>query len=526
MEGRHASSVDQLDDSSDYGSDFTQDEEGLLDQLLSKLPAEPGSYPKLFVKDIEDDEGARGAAVPRVSEQERRNRPEGTSWPGPQASQAIAIEVELDGGSGNTTIVESAESRAQKQRSVSVEADPGQESDAPDTRSPLERFRTAPGKALSVTDLISPSWCELQYWYTLTKHGRKRRTPAMKQGSAVHKTLEDQVHQTVAVDIQSKEDAWGLRIWNVIEGLKTLRETGMTRELEIWGVVDGLVVNGIIDELSYICPDRELEEEVTARTAHGKTSQKIPPADQSSITKFLKANGGQDLKYGVIKSLRSLVKKTSKIYLTDVKTRGTKTIPKGPSFRPTLMQLMLYHRLLSDLATDKVDSDVLFDRHGLDASAPFSDEFIAQVGSLNEVFYDAPSDPANSQEAPVSSQDPVELLLGHNSLRQLWRLMMQEFQRTMPAGVNSIGNVLKAEYRDQADGSILGIKTFLYDADVMQTYLDDELSWWKGEREAQGVCIEEAYKCRICEFADECTWRKAKIDQATQAHRTRSKSVV
>lgn len=104
MEGRHASSVDQLDDSSDYGSDFTQDEEGLLDQLLSKLPAEPGSYPKLFVKDIEDDEGARGATVPRVSEQERRNRPEGTSWPGPQASQAIAIEVELDGGSGNTTI--------------------------------------------------------------------------------------------------------------------------------------------------------------------------------------------------------------------------------------------------------------------------------------------------------------------------------------------------------------------------------------------------------------------------------------
>ena len=348
----------------------------------------------------------------------------------------------------------------------------------------------------------------------------------MKQGSAVHKTLEDQVHQTMAVDIQSKEDAWGLRIWNIIQGLKTLRETGMTRELEIWGVVDGLVVNGVIDELSYICPDRELEEEVTARTAHGKTSNNIPPADQPSITKFLKANGGQDFKNGVIKNLRSLVKKTSKIYLTDVKTRGTKAIPKGPSFRPTLMQLMLYHRLLSDLATDKVDSDVLFNRHGLDASAPFSDEFVAQVGGLDEVFHDAPSDPANSQEVPPPSQHPVELLLGHNSIRQLWSLMIQEFQRTMPAGVNSIGNVLKAEYRDQADGSILGIKTFLYDADVMQTYLDDELSWWKGEREAQGVCIEEAYKCRICEFADECTWRKAKIDQATQAHRARSKSVV
>lgn len=423
-------------------------------------------------------------------------------------------------------LVESAESRAHKQRSVSVEANPGLELGGPDARSPLERFRTAPKKALSVTDLISPSWCELQYWYTLTKHGRTRRTPAMRQGSAVHKTLEDQVYQTVAVDIQSKEDAWGLRIWNIIQGLKTLRETGMTRELEVWGVVDGLVVNGIIDELSYICPDRELEEEVTAMTAHGKTSKVIPQADQPTITDFLESAGGQNFKDGVVRSLRSLIEKTSKIYLTDVKTRGAKSIPKGASFRPTLMQLMLYHRLLSDLATDKVNTSVLFNRYGLDDSASFSDEFIAQIGGLNEVFYDAPSDPADGQDLPVSSQDSIELLLGHNSIRQLWSLMIQEFQRTMPAGIDSIGKVLKAEYRDQVDGSILGIKTFLYDADVMQTYLDDELSWWKGEREAQGVCIEEAYKCRICEFAEECTWRQAKIDEATQAHRTRSKSMV
>lgn len=423
-------------------------------------------------------------------------------------------------------LVGSAESRAHKQRSDSVEANPGLESVVPDARSPLERFRSAPKKALSVTDLISPSWCELQYWYTLTKHGRKRRTPAMRQGSAVHKTLEDQVHQTVAIDIQSKEDAWGLRIWNIIQGLKTLRETGMTRELEVWGVVDGLVVNGIIDELSYICPDRELEEEVTARTAHGKTSKSTPPADQPSITSFLKSASGQDSQDEVVRSSRSLIKKTSKIYLTDVKTRGAKSIPKGPSFRPTLMQLMLYHRLLSDLATDKVNTNVLFNRYGLDASASFSDEFIAQIGGLKEVFYVAPSGPADGQDLPISSQDSIELLLGHNSIRQLWSLMIQEFRRTLPAGVHSIGNVLKAEYRDQADGSILGIKTFLYDADVMQSYLDDELSWWKGEREAQGVCIEEAYKCRICEFAEDCTWRKAKIDEAMQAHRTRSKSVV
>lgn len=356
----------------------------------------------------------------------------------------------------------------------------------------------------------------------------------MRQGSAVHKTLEDQVHKSVAVSIETKEDAWGLRIWNIIQGLRTLRDTGMTRELEIWGVIDGQVVNGVIDELSYICPDRELEEEITARTAHGKGGKKAIPADQTTITDFMKSPGGAALKNSVVRDIRSITKPSSKIYLTDVKTRGTNSIPKGASFRPTLMQLMLYRHLLSNLASNNVDASVFFKRYELDPSATFTDGFIAQVGGLNEVFYDAPTDPSETQQQqqhqhqdlPDSSQDSMQTLLDHNSLAQLWALMIQEFQRTMPHGAGSIGEVLKAEYRDQIDGSILGIKTFMYDDGVLKTYVADEMRWWKGQREAQGVAIEEAYKCRICEFAEGCDWRKAKIEEATQAHRTRARSVV
>ena len=345
----------------------------------------------------------------------------------------------------------------------------------------------------------------------------------MRQGSAIHKTLEDQVHRTINVDIQTREDAWGLRIWNVIQGLKTLRETGMTRELEVWGVVDGLVVNGVIDELSYICPDKDLEEEVTARTAHGKGGKNAPAGGQSTITSFLGAPGGQQ---GVLKCLRSMRKKTSKVYLTDVKTRGTNTVPKGASFRPTLMQLMLYHSLLTDLATNKTDVDVLFDRYDLNSTVKFSDGFIAQVGSFNETYYNAPSDPSQLSDVGESSQDWMSLLLEHNSLKQLWVLMISEFDRTMPAGIDSIGNVLKAEYRDQTDGSILGIKTFMYDRSVIQDYINHELRWWKGEREAQGVVIEEAYKCRSCDFEEGCEWRISKIEEATNTYRTRTRSVV
>jgi exonuclease V len=57
--------------------------------------------------------------------------------------------------------------------------------------SPLVRFRSFPKKPFSVSDLIAGAWCELQYYYTLTKlpGGKKTRTAAMKGGSKVHKKL-------------------------------------------------------------------------------------------------------------------------------------------------------------------------------------------------------------------------------------------------------------------------------------------------------------------------------------------------
>lgn len=332
----------------------------------------------------------------------------------------------------------------------------------------------------------------------------------------MHKTLEDQVHRSVRVDVTTKEDAWGLKIWNIIQGLRALRHGGMTRELEVWGVIDGQIVNGIIDELSYVCPDRELEA-----------------SDPMVIDKTLPAEDSGD----VLKTPSA--KKSSRIYLTDIKTRGVQRVPQGASFRPTLIQLMLYHRLLSDLANNRTDPAILFDRYSLQPHDPFSDAFLAQIaamveGTLDEVMSKSPRSSevlSTSSAEPKSSltttqQDSVQLLLNHNSLHQLWTLMTDEMALTMPEGAASIGTVLKVEYRGQSDGAVIGTKTFLNDHDVLQSYLADGMRWWKGEREARGVCVEEAYKCGFCEFAQDCDWRKNKIEEATQAHRSRSRSVV
>ena len=53
--------------------------------------------------------------------------------------------------------------------------DPGDVTPGQDNRSPIERFRRPPKKALSVTDIVSPAWCELQYFYTVSaqQHGQR-----------------------------------------------------------------------------------------------------------------------------------------------------------------------------------------------------------------------------------------------------------------------------------------------------------------------------------------------------------------
>jgi exonuclease V len=344
----------------------------------------------------------------------------------------------------------------------------------------------------------------------LTIHGRKKRTPEMKQGSAVHKVLEDQVHTTVKIEIETKEDAWGLRIWNVIQSLRTLQNTGLTRELEIWGTIDGLVVNGIIDELSYSCPDAEFEESL-----HEPSSQDEPPSNQTTLDDFLKATGGTSLTEATKSKCRT---RTKKVYLCDVKTRSFRNLPSGAAFRPTKMQLMLYHSLLSALATNKVEFSVLASRYNLEQGQVLSDSFIAQVGSLNdEIFYDAQSDSDPSQSSvPNSSQDSMTTLLEHNTLSKLWSLMIKEFEITLPDGVESLGKVLKAEYRSRDTGEIVGSKTFAMDEKELKTHVAHEMEWWRGEREAEGVVVEEAFKCRTCEFAENCEWRLKKVEEAKE----------
>lgn len=396
-----------------------------------------------------------------------------------------------------------------------------EEKDAPkDTRSPLKRFRSFPKRPLTVTDLTSGAWCELQYWYTLTRlpGGRRTRTPAMKQGSHLHQKLEEEVHRAVKIDIETKEDAFGLRLWNLVQGLRTLRDTGITRELEVWGMVDGNLVNGVIDSVSYQNPNPEFEETLS--------SQGSEPQRQAGITEYFPQRG------------KDKSKKTRQVFLTDVKTRRSKKPVSEIAIRPAKIQLLLYHSFLSDMAAGKLDYLKVFRRYGLDPDDPFTDTFMAEIGSLHDdIFTDTPSGTQNSNWTSVSQSQESEGsgrptpissgaeqqrssapdLLKYNTLRELISLVQDEIKLTFPNGEESIGQMLRVEYIYQQTGEHLDDQDFPVSRPALEKYLSDYMRWWRGEREANGVQIEDAWKCNTCEFGEDCSWREEMSNKVKKA---------
>lgn len=69
---------------------------------------------------------------------------------------------------------------------------------------------------------------------------------------------------------------------------------------------------------------------------------------------------------------------------------------------------------------------------------------------------------------------------------------------------------------------MIGSRAFEYNDDTSTGYLKESLAWWDGKRPTKGVEIEEAYKCRACDFEEGCTWRAAKILELSQRRQSQS----
>ncbi|KAH8680588.1 exonuclease V a 5' deoxyribonuclease-domain-containing protein [Xylariales sp. PMI_506] len=511
---------------SDYGSDFSAEEESIVIRILERLQSPPGGQedPTASLRSGLRAAGCVDSVPPdsTASDVLSALKPEGDryglAFPLVQAEMPGVFGDDLPGsvfpiispdgtspGSGYDYADLSNRLPIAETEALPTLAKEGASPSAEDERSPLERFRTFPKKPLTVTDLSSGAWCELQYWYTLTllPGGRKTRTAAMQGGSKVHKVLEDEVHTTVEVTVSRKEEAFALKLWNLIQGLRTLRDEGLTRELEVWGVIEGQVVNGVIDQLSHSSPALESEQVGNSDSVGSEAID--PQSAQSSITDY----------FGTPRLPQR------KVFLTDVKTRGSNSLPTGAALRPSKLQLSLYHKLLGEMAEGKLDFSVIAARYGLQEEVRFSDAFMAQIGSLHDEIFDSMdmdelpaasvvTDSTNSGNAGLKQ---LPDLMRYRSIEQLLPLVQSELRETFPQGADDLGNIMEIQYRHRDDGRIIGKHIFSTDAESLDKFLQHDLAWWLGKRRPEGVPIEEAYKCRWCEFAASCHWRKERDEE-------------
>ncbi|KAH9486314.1 Exonuclease V [Psilocybe cubensis] len=331
--------------------------------------------------------------------------------PKPSAGPSIAIEIEgpVDvSGTSKHTVGENKHINGTWKPRLS--------------NSPLNQFR--PYMTLSVTDLTSPAWCEVQYDYGL--RGRRSRPISerpqtfqsssgktirpepnivkkndiqTRQGLAVHKELEREIKfEELQVDITSEETRWALRY----VAANSLILLHLQREMPVFGVIHDEVVVGIMDEVikeevpkmpnsiafkSSKRPSDHLQPSSISkkpRTSLPYPQTRIDSCFESS-KKEKKPSQSPSL---VVEEEQTQTRSSSEyvLHIKDNKTREKPYIPSEADMQSGRMQLMLYRRLLSQLISTNppYDFSPFWSKLGVNSAAIFPTKFLVQAHLIEE----------------------------------------------------------------------------------------------------------------------------------------------
>ncbi|CAE6454408.1 unnamed protein product [Rhizoctonia solani] len=315
----------------------------------------------------------------------------------------------------------------------------------PEMASLYSRFR-ASRNSLSVSDLVGPVWCEVQFDYGLrgkrylppslrpkvleTRSGKKiqvqqevaiKNDRVLKKGTAVHKKLEREIRPIeVEITPNTREDTWGLKLLNMISNLRILIDEGRCREMPVMGFVHGHFVTGVIDEIW---------ASNTPRSAVSRETHIQEPSSSFSGSKDSGWAGGT-------------------IHILDNKTRGTNSLPRSRDALQSRLQLMLYKRLLDTLLVpvcigssqegipnrQGLSLPDVWVHHSLDPSASFSPSFLQESAAL-----------VLSNGLGPEAENAVCL----DDLENVWNTTVSELVRAVDPGVHDsmVSNVLKLVYR-------------------------------------------------------------------------------
>ncbi|KAL4647625.1 exonuclease V [Arapaima gigas] len=130
---------------------------------------------------------------------------------------------------------------------------------------PMERYCC---RYLKVTDVCGQSWCELQVLYGFKYPQvakREEERTEVKAGASIHLARELEVHEVVQVCVVTREDHQAIKFLNLLGMISALQAGCCVRELPVFGVLEGVFMVGIIDELRYTDKGELLLNELKTR---------------------------------------------------------------------------------------------------------------------------------------------------------------------------------------------------------------------------------------------------------------------
>ncbi|KAM5181591.1 exonuclease V [Mantella aurantiaca] len=162
--------------------------------------------------------------------------------------------------------------------------------------------------------------------------------------------------------------------------------------------------------------------------------------------------------------------------LRELKTRTTPTLPRLAQRRTHELQVCVYKLLFDGMVSGVLQSECLMQNLNLRSQqelGPQVKEHAIQSGLTVSTL-----------------KDIIELTCLNLTFSELPRI-----------------DSLKLEYCYQGDGTFLGCDVVNFTEERVMEQVTFYLSFWKGHREIQGIDIEDAWKCRMCDYFNICDWR-------------------
>jgi exonuclease V len=143
----------------------------------------------------------------------------------------------------------------------------------------------------------------------------------MVKGEDIHSDKEAELYELVEVVPKTKEDKILMKLHNTMVALEGFKDSGIAREIPVWGRFNSLKVVGIVDEL---------------KTEDGR------------------------------------------LIVADTKTRKSDTLPRIAQSRPTRFQLMAYKELFDEISHGDYKPEDLLHHYGFTVESSASPEFVQQ----------------------------------------------------------------------------------------------------------------------------------------------------